>query len=95
VVDDSVLLLFELEWRAHADEKDDDDNKPVWPTWAVGALFRGARCVHISRVCFHISIPSFTSRDILVKGRTHPVVCRQIPEGVKEHHVLVEGRMYS
>jgi hypothetical protein len=20
-----------------------DDNKPVWPTWAVGALFRGAR----------------------------------------------------
>jgi hypothetical protein len=22
---------------------DDDDKNPVWPTWAVGALFRGAR----------------------------------------------------
>jgi hypothetical protein len=29
----------------------DDDTKPVWPTWAVGALFRGARCrIHINRV---------------------------------------------
>jgi len=36
---------------------DHDDNKPAWPTWAVGALFRGARC---------------RSRDILVKGRKHP-----------------------
>jgi hypothetical protein len=30
----------------------DDDDKPVGPTWAVGALFKGARCVHINRVCF-------------------------------------------
>ena len=30
---------------------------PVWPTWAVGALFRGAtRCVHhINHVKVHIS----------------------------------------
>jgi hypothetical protein len=24
------------------DDDDDDDNKPVRPTWAMGALFRGA-----------------------------------------------------
>jgi hypothetical protein len=24
------------------DDDDDDDIKPLWPTWAVGALFRGA-----------------------------------------------------
>ena len=26
---------------------DDDENKPVWPTWAVGALFRVARCIQL------------------------------------------------
>jgi hypothetical protein len=26
---------------------DDNDDKPVWPTWAVGALFRGVRRIHI------------------------------------------------
>jgi len=40
-------------------------NEPVWPTWAIGALFRIARCIHISHVCFHIH-PSLRSRDILV-----------------------------
>ena len=39
------------------DEGNDDDIKPVWPTWAVGALFRGARRYHINRVCFHIITP--------------------------------------
>jgi hypothetical protein len=36
------------------DDDDDDDNdyKPVWPTWAVGALFSGARRIHINRACF-------------------------------------------
>jgi hypothetical protein len=28
---------------------------PVWPTcWAVGALFRGVRRIHINHVCFHV-----------------------------------------
>ena len=45
------------------DDDDDDDKKPVWPTWAVGALFRGARCIHINRVCFHI--PYVKYDDIL------------------------------
>jgi len=26
---------------------DDDENKPVWRTWAVGGLFRGARCRNV------------------------------------------------
>jgi hypothetical protein len=34
---------------------DDDDNKPVWPTWAVGFLFRGARRVHVTRIFSHNS----------------------------------------
>jgi hypothetical protein len=29
---------------------DDDVNKPVWPTWAVGDLFRSARRIHINHV---------------------------------------------
>ena len=36
------------------DDDDYDDDKPVWPTWAVGALFRGARHIHINHACFHI-----------------------------------------
>jgi hypothetical protein len=47
------------------DDDDDDDNTPVWPTWAVGTLFRGARCIHISRVYFHITSPSLRSRSTL------------------------------
>jgi hypothetical protein len=34
-------------WR----DSGDDDNKPVWLNWAVDALFRGARRIHINRVC--------------------------------------------
>ena len=34
----------------------------------MGALFRGARCIHISHVCFHIPL-SLRSWDILVEGR--------------------------
>jgi hypothetical protein len=33
---------------------DEDDNKPVWPTWAVGALFRGMRHIHINHSCFNL-----------------------------------------
>jgi hypothetical protein len=40
------------------DDDDNDDNTPVSPTWAVGALFRGARRIHINRICFHIASPS-------------------------------------
>jgi hypothetical protein len=38
----------------------------------VGAHFRGARRIHINRVCFHITPPSLRSRDIIVVGRKHP-----------------------
>jgi len=41
------------------------------PSWAVGALFRGARCIHINRICeivfFHIISLSLRSRDIIVR----------------------------
>jgi hypothetical protein len=45
-----------------------DDNESLWPTWAVGALFRGARRIDISCVYFHITRPSLRSRDILVRA---------------------------
>jgi hypothetical protein len=42
------------------DSDDDDDNRPIWPTWAVGALFRDARRIHINRVCFHTTVRMFS-----------------------------------
>jgi hypothetical protein len=39
----------------------DDGDKPVLPTLAVGALFKGAKRIHINQnVCFHIP-PSLRS----------------------------------
>jgi hypothetical protein len=32
---------------------DGDYDNPVWPTWAVGALYWGAAHIHIDEVCFH------------------------------------------
>ena len=41
---------------------------------AVGALFRGARCIHIDRLCFRKTPPSFRSRESLLwAGGTHSV----------------------
>jgi hypothetical protein len=31
---------------------------PVCPTWAVGALFKDARCIPINRVCIHQTLAS-------------------------------------
>jgi hypothetical protein len=47
---------------------DYDDNKPVWPTWAAGALFRSLRRIHINYVCFHISLlaPSCSPHGLLM-----------------------------
>jgi hypothetical protein len=39
------------------DDDDDDDDKPVWPTWAVGALFRRVRYVHINHTYVVLRIP--------------------------------------
>jgi hypothetical protein len=65
-------------------DDDNDDNKLIRPTWAVGALFRGARRIHINLVCIHITFPSLRGQDIFVKGRKHPVGCQQIPQGVEK-----------
>ena len=70
-------------WR-RLDDDDRDEYKSVWPTWAVGALFGDARCIRINCVCFHINSPSLRSRDILVKGRKHHVVCQHPAAGGEE-----------
>jgi hypothetical protein len=60
--------VYNSQFHLLLDDDDDDDNEPVWPTWAVGALFRGVRCIHINHVCFHIPL-SLRSWNILVMGR--------------------------
>jgi hypothetical protein len=49
------------------DDDDNDGNNPVWPTWAVGALFRGARRIHIcvcEDVCSFIWSFIYTSQRV-------------------------------
>ena len=53
-----------LVWYA-GDVDDDNDDKPVWPTWAVGALLRGARRVHISRMCSRYAVSHSCSARLL------------------------------
>jgi hypothetical protein len=50
---------------------DNNDNKTFWPTWAVGAFFRGVRCIHVNHVRFHQPL-SLRSQDIFVKGGKQP-----------------------
>ena len=45
--------------------------------------------------CFLTTFPSLRSRDILVKGRKHRVLCQQNPQSVKAHYLLVEGRIIT
>jgi hypothetical protein len=51
VVDEKVdypkLLVIAEALQAYHNE--DDNNEPAWPSWAVGALLRGVRCIHINR----------------------------------------------
>jgi hypothetical protein len=53
-----VDYKYSLRIYALCNHHDDNDNKPVWRTWAVGALFRGVRRIHMNHVrgnvCFHI-----------------------------------------
>ena len=59
----SIIRTAEtIDMRSRHSRSIDDDNEPVWPTWAVGALFRSVRCIHINHVCFDIP-PSLRSRD--------------------------------
>jgi hypothetical protein len=39
-------MMVRLSPFQHLIDDDVDGNKPVWPTWSVGALFRGVRRVH-------------------------------------------------
>ena len=42
--------LLDIEESRHFVKKQEKKNKLVWPTWALGALFRGARHIHINHV---------------------------------------------
>jgi hypothetical protein len=53
-----------VDWGIYLDDDvADDNNKPVWPTWAMGALFRGVRCIHIDHVCENILIYNSLSHN--------------------------------
>jgi hypothetical protein len=53
---DATYFLWDQGWRTFSPivSDDDEENKPVWPTWAVGALFWGLRRIHINHVINHI-----------------------------------------
>jgi hypothetical protein len=47
-------LFFLFDDDDNDDDDDDEDSAPVWPTWTVGALFRGVRRIsHQSRMFSH------------------------------------------
>jgi len=48
----------------------DDNNKLLWPTWAVGALFRSVRCIHINQVCISLVEPYHITTSPLPLGDT-------------------------
>ena len=54
-----LLLSFKTDDNA-------DDDKPVWPTWAVGALFRGARCI----ICSKLGRPTSAVGELHTGGCT-------------------------
>jgi hypothetical protein len=59
-----VLIRCKLIWvsrRRGSRHPDDGDRKPVWPTWAMGALFKEAIHIHVYRVCFHRNPPSYNA----------------------------------
>jgi hypothetical protein len=76
------------------EKRNNNNNKPFRPAWAVGALFRSARRIHINHVCenlwFHIS-PLLRSLDILVKGRRGAVSVSQSQEGSGQCQPITEG----
>jgi hypothetical protein len=47
---DVLFLEYSGKKVQYTNSNGDDDNKPVWPTWAVGALFWGVRSIHVSHV---------------------------------------------
>jgi hypothetical protein len=55
---DALIDLVRKNGLIHTSDHLQDDNyenASVWPTWNVGALFKGARCIHIDRAYFHIN----------------------------------------
>jgi hypothetical protein len=46
-----MLRSFGDDDDINENSNDADDNKPVWPTWAVGAHFRVVGRIHINRIC--------------------------------------------
>jgi hypothetical protein len=38
-----INIIVTCQLSSPHNDDGDDDNKPVWPTWAVGALFRSVR----------------------------------------------------
>jgi hypothetical protein len=52
-------------------QTDDDDNKPVWPSLAVGALSGVEMSSRQSRMSSHTPVKEESRLSILVKGRRH------------------------
>jgi hypothetical protein len=60
----------------------DDDNEPVWPTRAVGAPFRGARCIHIRFLRRPLIGDFIDNVEELIRGDTRSCVTQTLgPRG--------------
>jgi hypothetical protein len=53
---------------------EDDDDKPVWPTWSLGALVRGRDIFNSTGYIFtYPPVVEESGLSILLKGRRHPL----------------------
>jgi hypothetical protein len=83
-----VLLPGALAERCHDDDDNDDDDNPVWQTWAVGALFSGARRIPSNRACSHITPTSLRSRDILVMDELQSTNLQSRRSITSDHYIV-------
>jgi hypothetical protein len=67
---------------------DNDDIKPVWPSWAVDALFRGAR--HIQNVWY--AIHYILNAYCLISKYIFKSSNHNIHESWKEHMGVLKSR---
>jgi hypothetical protein len=81
---------------SHRDADDDYKNVASLANLGCGRPLQGCETYysHQLRMLSHNSpVIEKSGDDILVKNRKHLVVCQQISQGAREHHILVKGRM--
>jgi hypothetical protein len=86
VIQGTFDVIQKKNWRDSRNiwRDSDDINKLVWSTWAVDALVRRTRRIHINRVTFRTVTP-------VIEESGQPCASGHNPEGSNEHLILVKG----